>query len=317
MMMRSRMAQVCFVAWANACVGEAQRHETAMRRVLGRIRTRALVECLDAWVDATRDALQLKAYYAARWANLLLAKVRVAAPLQPLHRTYGRCRRERSRRPRHAHTLTRSSPRWLLARCSSCGSSPAARPGASSRACTAILSVGTYREAGGRHPAAYASDGDSHGATDRGHSAPRMAPVRASRARVPSDHPMACLSRSCHPRCTFAAPRWPPIALLSPWLRDLLRLWVFAFCRVVWRGFDEHVCACACICIHAACRVLTHARATARRLASAWCAAGLWRRTATCASLWSVGGTSSCATGWIVGWPTPPSGSASKCSVAR
>ena len=76
LMMSRRVAVRCFEAWRDACVGQADLRERRTLHIIGRIRNRAVVLCLEAWRDDTRRARELKAYYAARWANLLGAKVR-------------------------------------------------------------------------------------------------------------------------------------------------------------------------------------------------------------------------------------------------
>lgn len=76
--MHLAVVQRCFVAWADSCVGVEQQRERRARQILGRIRNRALVICMEAWIETTKKALHLKAYYAARWANILLAKLFLA-----------------------------------------------------------------------------------------------------------------------------------------------------------------------------------------------------------------------------------------------
>ena len=77
-MMKLRMVQHCFHEWSSKCVGVERRREMRTRQILGRIRNRAAVICLQVWIEATQRQLKLKAYYAARWANILLAKLFLA-----------------------------------------------------------------------------------------------------------------------------------------------------------------------------------------------------------------------------------------------
>lgn len=77
-MMKLRVVQHCFHEWSSKCVGVERRREMRTRQILGRIRNRAAVICLQAWIEATQRARKLKAYYAARWANILLAKLFLA-----------------------------------------------------------------------------------------------------------------------------------------------------------------------------------------------------------------------------------------------
>ena len=74
-MMKLRMVQWCFKEWARKCVGIAQARDSRKREILGRIRHRAVVICLQEWKAYTQDAMKLRRYYAARWLNALLAKL--------------------------------------------------------------------------------------------------------------------------------------------------------------------------------------------------------------------------------------------------
>ena len=72
-MMSRRMVAMCFAAWAGEHATDAVQREAKMRRAVGLFHAKACTLCMRAWVDMYRHEQELKARYAAQWANRDLA----------------------------------------------------------------------------------------------------------------------------------------------------------------------------------------------------------------------------------------------------